>query len=144
MRVLITLLITCTLFTEVASAQQSKQTETTTLNNDYEVNLKKYRTNKTIAWSLAGTGIVLLGIGIAQPAPQFYINNDPALGYPKRKGGALRIAGGILSVASIPLFIRASKYKRKASVGLKDESATLFDAAGNNFKYPAVSFTVQL
>jgi len=143
MRFLITILITCALFIETVSAQSFKPTDSKIHNNDYQANLKKYHTNKTVAWTLAGTGVVLLGIGIAQPAPQFYINNDPSLGYPKRKGGALRVAGGILTIASIPFFIRASKFKRKASVGLKDESATLFDPSKNNFKYPALAFKVQ-
>jgi hypothetical protein len=62
MRLLIIFLIICTLFTEIANAQKSKQTDARILNNDYQVNLKNYQTNKTIAWSVAGTGMVLLGI----------------------------------------------------------------------------------
>lgn len=136
------MLIACALFTETASAQQSKQTDNRLLNNEYQTNLKKYHTYKTISWSLAGAGIALLGIGLAQPAPQYYINNDPSLGYPKRKGGAMRITGGILTVASIPFFIKTSKLKRKTSVGVKEESAMLFN--GDHFNYPALSFKVQL
>lgn len=104
MRFLATLLIACALFTKTACAQKSEQRDTKIPPSDDQLNLKKYHTNKTTAWTLAGTGIVLFGIGMAQPAPQYYINNDPTVGYPKRKGGALRIAGGLLAAASVPFY----------------------------------------
>lgn len=144
MKIFILILINCTLFIKAASAQQSKLTESGINKDQYQIDLKKYYTNKTTAWISAGTGIILFGIGMTQPAPQYYINNDPALGYPKRKGGTLRIAGGILGLASIPFFINAAKYKRKASIALKGESAILFGVAKHYFQYPALSLKIQL
>lgn len=144
MKFLILILLNCTLITTTASAQQSKVNGSMLAKEEYKIDLKKYHTNKTLAWFFGGSGIILFGVGVAQPFPKYYINNDPALGYPKRKGGALRVAGPILGAASIPFFVNSAKYKRKASIALKGENAVLLNHAHNYFQYPALSFKLQL
>src|SRR5689334_7312756 len=85
------------------NAQQRNITNSVINNESYQSNLRKYKTFKTTAWVVAGTGLAMLVVGVAQPAPHYYINNDPSLGFPRRKGYGLRVTGGMFGLGSIIL-----------------------------------------
>lgn len=111
----------------------------------YAASVKKQKANRTAGWIFAGTGAIMFGVGIAQPIPEYYIDSDPAKGFPPQKGSALRIGGGVLGLASLPFFMQAVKYRRKAAaITLKQESATFFGPAKYYIGYTALAFKVKL
>ena len=54
------------------NAQQRNITISVIKNESYQSNLRKYKTFKTTAWVVAGTGLAMLVVGVAQPAPHYY------------------------------------------------------------------------
>ena len=140
---LIPLFLSFTLYLP-ANSQQYKASDSSIVKGGYRNDIKKYKGFKTAAWAVAGTGLAMLVVGVAQPAPHYYINNDPTLGFPKRKGYGLRVTGGMFGLGSIILFTLASKYKKRAAVALKAESVSIYGPANYQLPYTALSLKVKL
>ena len=99
-------------------SQQTDPSQTLT-KQDY---LKKSKSQNTAAWILAGAGTGLVVIAFATTNLSDLgdaINGDNS---GLNRGTALFVAGSIVAVSSIPLFIISAKNKRKAmSLSLKNE-----------------------
>ncbi len=90
----------------------------------YSVNdnfLKKSKTQKIVAWSLLGGGLILgtigLGNALKQVAPVVLFGPWGYSAVDEKKlnnGAALMIIGSVAIISSIPLFIVASRNKYKA------------------------------
>ena len=111
--------------------------------HDYNYYNHKASVQKTYGFIALSTGLVLYGIGLIQPASNYYIDNDPSKGYPPSKRTPFFIAGTLAELAGIPFFISARKNKNKAAIALKNESALIF-RANNYINYPSVSFVLKL
>lgn len=122
-----------------AKAQQLPDADTA-YKAQYAEYTKKQKANRTAGWFLAGAGAVVFAIGIAQPIPEYYIDNDPRKGLPPQKGSALRIGGGVLGLASLPFFMQAVKYRRKAALVIKQENASVFGQSKYTINYTALAF----
>ena len=87
--------------------------------------LKKSKSQRTAGWILAGTGTGLVLVAFATTDLGDIgdaINGDNS---GLNRGTALFVTGGIVALSSIPLFIIASKNKRKAmSLSFKNEIST--------------------
>ncbi len=113
--------------------------------------LKKSKTQKTIAFSLLGGGLVMGGIGILaafKEAAPYILNPFTGLFEPPPKnsttGVACVIIGGVAVVASIPLFIAASRNKYKArSLSFKYETAPQL-VQNNIIRVPVPSITLKI
>lgn len=128
--------------TQIVMAQKFTSTDSI---KKYDANYyRKYKTVKSIAWVSASAGVVALAIGLSEPFPKYYINSDPTLGFPNRKGKGLRIAGSILGFGSIPLFIIAHRNKRKAFISLKAENIDGFKQNIYITNYCALALNVRL
>ena len=100
--------------------------------------LRKSKSQKITAFCLAGGGIVVWLAGVSKNMNQ----NDDIDG-----GGEVAMAiGSIAALASIPMFIIASKNKRKAaSISFKNEPS--LQVQKNSFVYravPSLTFKLQL
>lgn len=96
-------------------SQVDTSTTRTFLKTDY---LKKSKTQKTIAWALvaAGTTLIVIGGTIGTHGVEDVSLNDA------EAGGGLIIAGAVIDLGSIPLFIAGAKNKRRAmSVTINNE-----------------------
>ena len=95
------------LFAEKIFSQVDTATAHTSLKTEY---LKKSKTQKTIAWVLVATGTTLMIIGgsVGNHAATDLSINEAA------SGGGLIIAGAVMDLGSIPLFIAGAKNKRRA------------------------------
>lgn len=136
------ILICYILVCQVAAAQQVS-TNDSTYQLQYDNLIQKQRNNKVAGWALAGAGAVLFGIGLAQPAPHYYIDNDPRKGYEKFKGSGWRISGACLGLASLPFFMSALKNGKKA-LAIKREHLAFLPAAKYTCGYTALVFKVKL
>jgi len=87
--------------------------------------LKKSKSQNTAAWILAGAGTGLVVVAFATTNLNDIgdaINGDNS---GLNTGSALFVTGGIIAASSIPLFIIASRNKRKAmSLSFKNEIST--------------------
>ncbi len=100
--------------------------------------LKKSKHQKITAFCLAGGGIVVWLAGVSK-----YMNQENDID----GGGEVAMAiGSIAALASIPMFIIASKTKRKAaSISFKNESS--LQVQKSSFVYsaiPSLTFKLQL
>ena len=121
------------LATSVFSQQTSSSPVLT--KQDYR---EKSKHQKITAFCLAGGGIVVWLAG----ASKYMNQNDNIDG-----GGEVAMAiGSIAAVASIPMFIIASKNKRKAaSLSINNEKIQTFQKGSFTDKFiPAVRFTISL
>jgi hypothetical protein len=103
------------LFAGKTFSQVDTSTSHTSLKTDY---LKKSKTQKTIAWILLGTGTTLIVIGssIGTHGVEDLSYNEAAA------GAGFIIAGALMDIGSIPLFIAGAKNKRRAmSVTINNE-----------------------
>ncbi len=110
-----------------------------------EYYLKKSRTQKTIAWVMLGTGVVMAAtgyvIGSTRDADDFI--QDANIGETE---GIVIIAGGVVAVGSIPLFIISSKNKKRAA-GISFIQQPVFVPVQNSFAYkhqPGISIKIKL
>jgi hypothetical protein len=114
MKYILTLCIALS-FTVNVFSQKDTSVPNAAMKTDY---LKKSKTQKTIAWVLLGSGIVLIGAGIIVGENGV---NDVSLNE-ATSGAALIVAGAVVDIASIPFFILGAKNKRKAlAVTFKNE-----------------------
>lgn len=121
-------------FTFLLALQLTAQQPGSFAKDDY---LKKNKTQKTVAWSLLGGGILSVGLGFATLGGKATNNTD---------NGILLIGGTAAMVTSIPFFISASKNKKKAAtLGLKLEQSPVFQRQeiANRF-FPAASLSVSI
>lgn len=113
-----------------------------------EYYLKKSRTQKTIAWVMVGTGVAVAVAGYAILAKKI---DDEPLGYFTDenygdKEVAFIVAGGVVAVGSIPLFIISSKNKKRAA-GISFIQQPVFVPVQNSFAYkhqPGISIKIKL
>lgn len=137
------------IFLLTISVSVFSQKTITSVNTDY---LKKSKNQKIAAWSLLGSGFVMGGIGtimaLKEVAPIIVFG---AWGLPPEnqnlhKGTAWMVIGSAAVVASIPLFIAASRNKYKAkSLSFKYDSAP--QLVQNNLirvPIPSINFKINL
>jgi len=93
--------------------------------------LKQNRT-KTAAWICIGSGIVMIGAGMA-------IN----VGATNANGGLwLSYVGAATTLVSIPLFIKVGNHKRKAKLYLKSKNVTFNVISIEKSNYLAIGLTI--
>lgn len=86
--------------------------------------LKKSKKQKTAAWVLLGVGVLSTALGSVQTNPTGYWGGETT----HSNNTVLLIVGAAAIGSSIPLFIAASKNKKKAmSVSLKTENMRLMN-----------------
>jgi hypothetical protein len=105
-----------------------------------EAYLKKSKSQKTAAWVLFGGGLGMVSGGIAINLSGGILNGNGS------KGLWLSYVGGATVLSSIPLFITASKNKRKAALmSYKMEKLPVIQQQGlvNSF-VPALSIRIPL
>ena len=119
----------------LAAFSQQINLSPTLTKQDY---LQKNKEQKTIAWILFGSGLAMVGGGLAINLSGGILNGKGS------KGLWLAYAGGATTLTSIPLFIAASKNKKKGmSLSFKNETAPQF--RNSHFIYkpvPSLTFRV--
>jgi hypothetical protein len=127
------------LFAGKTFSQVDTTTSHTSIKTDY---LKKSKTQKTIAWVLvaAGTTLIIIGGSIGTHGEEDLSYNDAAT------GGGLIIAGALMDLGSIPLFIAGAKNKRRAmSVSINsDFIPRLQQGMVTRVPMPTIGLTVRL
>ena len=108
--------------------------------------LDKSRKQRTAGWIMLGGGVALTGVGIAAGVAQ---SLDYVLGNEKsRNSGSVIASVGLLSaLGSIPVFISASKNKRKAAevaFGIQKLPSILYAANGPAAFQPALTLKVSI
>lgn len=104
--------------------------------------LKKSKELKTAAWLTLGGGLLIAGIGTASAASNVCIGCTTK---PKSQLGVV-IAGGIVTLVSVPLFIATAKARKKAmSLSLKNEPIETLTVNGiTSSVIPSISVNLQL
>ena len=109
-----TTIILLLIFTTTLHGQQADPAPTLTKQHY----LKKNKNQRTVAWILGGSGIVLLGTGLALAAADTGEDLasifNPEANDGGDSGGVFVVVGLAALVTSVPLFVAADKNKRKA------------------------------
>ena len=107
---------------QFTQAQLIDGTTTMTPEEQFNYHSLKQKRNKTAAWILFGSGILMTMSGIVINSADEYVEVF-TLGLADieevHKGDWLIYVGGATTLASIPFFISAGKHKSKATVTLK-------------------------
>ncbi|WP_242095133.1 hypothetical protein [Aestuariivivens sediminicola] len=107
---------------QFTQAQLIDGTTTMTPEEQFNYHSLKQKRNKTAAWILFGSGILMTMSGIVINSADEYVEVF-TLGLKEvedvHKGDWLIYVGGATTLASIPFFISAGKHKSKATVTLK-------------------------
>lgn len=108
--------------------------------------LKKSKSQKTIAWILAGVGVTSVIISIATVDGTEIFSSIAGNDKPINRFGALFFGGSAVALSSIPLFIISDKNKRKAmSLSFKMEQVPQLQIASLvNKPTPSVSLKISL
>lgn len=118
--------------------------------------LRKSKQQKTGAWVLLGSGFVASTIGIltatlkaAEDVAGIYTgifsgNPQPQNNYTVET--ILLVSGVTAMLSSVPLFVAASKNKRKGmSVSIKNESALIFQKSSLSYRtFPSLTLKISL
>jgi hypothetical protein len=125
----------------VVSLTGFSQSQTPTEKNEY---LRKSKSQKTIAWILAGGGVTMSAIAIASYNYGDIVNIVEGDNSSINTKGTFLILGGVVALASIPFFIASGKNKRK-SMNLSFKNETAPQIQQNSFVYRAVpSLTLKM
>ncbi|GAB4093606.1 hypothetical protein [Flaviaesturariibacter terrae] len=102
--------------------------------------LKRGKTQKTVAWIMAGAGVLTSVIGAASSVSEFDLSGRDK---DRLSGGELAFfAGAGLAVGSIPFFIAAGRNRRKGlSMSVKNETSGV---PGPRRSYAALSLRLSL
>jgi len=120
------------------------QTPTTSLSKEYY--LEKSKSQKKTAWRILGAGL-----GIAAIGGLVQLSNSNQTSYGSGfdfdfTGAYIAIGGGVVSLASIPCFVNASKNK-KLAVAVVFENQNILLPQDNNFvikKQPSLCLRIGL
>lgn len=107
-----------------------------TLKTSYDYLKKKRNTYNTLGWVSLGTGTTLILVGAAVAAGDVLSPNS------SNRSEIIADIGLVAALGSIPLFLVAHKYKKKARLALKNEHSFLLN--GDIQRYPALSLKIQL
>lgn len=103
----------------------------------YDFHLKKKRANNLAGWLALGGGVVTVVTGFIVSTDELIdsidLNSDTNS---KNNGEWLVVAGGVMTLASIPLFISAGKHKKKAKIQLQNGAVGF-----TNINYTGVSLS---
>jgi len=100
--------------------------------------LKQKRTN-TAAWICIGSGVVMIGAGMAINLSGGILDNDTTN---NNEGLWLSYVGAATTLISIPLFISAGSHKRKAKLSLKGDSVSFGSIVIEKSNYVSIAFTI--
>ncbi|WNH13897.1 hypothetical protein [Thalassobellus suaedae] len=122
MKFLYLIILVCSF--HISEAQAIDSTITKTPQELYDFHTLKQKRNKTAAWILVGSGLIMTMSGLvinstdeaAEALTLGLVDIEEV-----HKGDWLIYTGGATSLASIPFFISGSKHKRKATLSLKGE-----------------------
>lgn len=129
----------------MSEAQVIDNTTTKSSQELYDFHTLKQKNNKTTAWILFGSGLLITMSGLVVNSADEAVE-AVTLGLADiedvHKGDWLIYVGGTTTLASIPFFVSAGKHKRKASISLKSEQ----NLAGNitSSKFNNLSFALIL
>ncbi len=134
-------LIAFLLILAVSTTSFSQTTTPSLEKNDY---LKKSKSQKTIAWILAGSGVGMAAIAIASYNYGDVANVIEGDNSSINTKGAFFVIGGVAAISSIPFFIASGRNKRKGmSLSFKNETAPQIQK--NSFVYRAIpSLTLKM
>jgi hypothetical protein len=134
-------LTTFLLILAVSTASFSQTTTPSPEKNEY---FKKSKSQKTIAWILAGGGAGIAVISIASLNWGDIVNSIEGDNSSINTKEAFLLIGGVAVLSSIPLFIASGKNKRKGmSLSFKNETAPQIQK--NSFVYRAIpSLTIKM
>jgi multisubunit Na+/H+ antiporter MnhB subunit len=134
-------LIAFLLILAVSTASFSQTTTPSPEKKDY---FKKSKSQKTIAWILAGGGAGIAVISIASLNWGDIVNSIEGDNSSIITKEAFLLIGGVAVLSSIPLFIASGKNKRKGmSLSFKNETAPQIQK--NSFVYRAIpSLTIKM
>ena len=108
----------------------------------YDYHTLKQKKNKTTAWILLGSGVVITMAGVVVKS------TDEVLGLidgeTEHRGDWMIYVGSAATIASIPFFISAGKNKRKAKMYLNNSISKINFSQNRNFNCWSVSLIVPL
>ncbi|WP_223552314.1 hypothetical protein [Aestuariivivens sp. NBU2969] len=130
---------------QFSSAQLIDGTTTMTTEEQFNYHSFKQKRNKTVAWILFGSGILMTMSGIVINSADEYVEVF-TLGLKEvedvHKGDWLIYVGGAATLASIPFFISAGKHKSKATVTLKAQQNSVVQETLYNSNSLAIGFKI--
>ena len=143
MKFLYIIILVCSF--QMSEAQVIDNTTTKSSQELYDFHTLKQKKNKTTAWILVGSGLLMTMSGLVINSADEVLTTitlDLVDVEKVHKGDWLIYAGGAATLASIPFFISAGKHKRKASISLKSEQ----NLAGNitSSKFNNLSFALKI
>lgn len=130
MKVRLIILIFCFGFLNNALGQVSMEEKNQSPQELYDFHIKKKKKNKTNAWVALGGGVAMITGGIVINLSENIFDNS-------NKGLGLVYFGVATTLASIPLFISASKHKNKAKIHLQNGAV----GYENKIHYSGISLT---
>ena len=131
---------------QFTQAQLIDGTTTMTPEEQFNYHSLKQKRNKTAAWILLGSGILMTMSGIVINSADEYVEVF-TLGLKEvedvHKGDWLIYLGGATTIASIPFFISAGKHKRKATLSLKGGNILVRSNTFQNLNNLSAALTIE-
>ncbi len=124
---------------ELANGQVIEPQPEKTPEQLYDFHIIKSKQNKTAAWICLGSGIVMIGAGMAINMGGGVLDNDTTN---NNEGLWLSYVGAATTLVSIPLFIKSGSHKRKAKLSLKGDSVSFGNIVLEKSNYISVALTI--
>jgi len=124
---------------EMANGQVIETQPEKTPEQLYDFHILKNKQNKTAAWICLGSGIVMIGAGMAINLGGGILDNDSTN---NNEGLWLSYVGAATTLVSIPLFIKAGSHKRKAKLSLKGNSVSFGNIVIEKSNYVSMALTI--
>lgn len=102
----------------------------------YDMYMQKHKTNKTIAWVMLGSGLIMMTSGINTALDHILSDGN--------EGETLILTGIGTSFMSIPFFSAAKRNKRKAREAEQKAKIGFGHSTINKNKYMLVTLTISL
>ena len=125
---------------DLANSQYLETFNDKTPYDSYDFYVQKQKANKTTAWVLLGSGVVMTIAGLGINMEGGVLDGDSTN---NNKGLWLSYLGGATTVASIPFFISAHKHNRNASISLKNETYTFRNTPFKRQRIVSIAFALE-
>lgn len=140
MKHLTLLLIVCIICIQTTQAQQTSHIATDST-AQYQYYIKKRNTNNNAGFVCLVTGLTVGLVGAIELAGASVTKHTDAY---KRNANATFIAGNVIMLASIPFYIAANNYKKKATLSLGSDAIMINDKPVPNTSYAKLSLILRL
>lgn len=130
------LLISAVIIFTIATQAQTLNTDTSHTLKSYSHYIKKRNTYNTLGWVCLGSGLTMAVTGLLLDVGGSFNHSNG------KKGDGLAVAGEVVALGSIPLFIIAH-HNKKLALSIKNGAVTINDRVLYKTNFTAISLAIK-